>query len=233
MKEEMLSIDRSHTWELETPPLYCKPFGLKWIFKLKKNPQGEVIIHKAQLVVKGYSQKKGVDYEEVFPTVVQFESIRALLALGDIRRWMIHHLDVKSAFLNGDIEEEIYAKQPEGFAVKGKGHVLRLRKAMYGLKQAPRAWYFKLHKCLISLGYAKSNHEQSLYLKRSGIDTLTVGVYVDNLIVTGSSTYVINVFKAEMKFKFEMSDLGSLSSYLGLGVKQEDDYIFLSQNAYA
>ena len=147
---------------------------------------------------------------------------------------MIHHLDVKSVFLNVEIEEVIYVQQPEGFVVKGKeGHVLWLRKALYGLKQAPRAWYFKLHTCLISLSFVKSNHEKYLYLKQSGIDTLTVGVYVDDLIVTGSSTEVIKTFKAEMKLRFEMSDLGSLSSYLGLEVKQEDNYIFLSQNAFA
>ena len=232
MKEEMLAIDRSHTWDLETPPLHCKPIGLKWIFKLKKNPHGEVIRYKARLVVKGYSQKKGVDYEEVFAPVVRFESIRALIALAALRRWMIHHLDVKSAFLNGDIEEVIYVKQPKGFAIKGnEGNVLRERKALYGLKKAPRAWYFKLHNCLISLGLAKSNHEQSLYLKQTSIDTLAVGVYVDDLIVTGSSIDVIYMLNAEMKLKFEMSDLGSLSSYLGLKVKQEDDYIFLSHNA--
>ena len=147
---------------------------------------------------------------------------------------MIHHLDVKSAFLNGEIEELIYVQQLEGFAIKGKeDHVLRLKKALYGLKQAPRAWYFKLHKCLISLGFVKSNYEQSLYLKQACMDTLTVGVYVDDLIVTGSSTKAIKTLKVKMKKRFEMSDLGSLSSYLGLEVRQYEDYIFLSQHAYA
>ena len=164
-------------------------------------------------MVKGYSQRKGIDYEEVFGPIVRFETIRALIALEALKRWMIHHLDVKSAFLNGEIEELIYVQQPEGFAIEGKeDHVLRLRKAMYGLKQAPRTWYFKLHKCLISLGFTKSNYEQSLYLKQGGMDTLTVRVYVDNLIVTGSSAEAIKTFKVEMKKRFEMSDLGSLSS---------------------
>ena len=229
MKEEMMAIDRSHTWELESPPSNCKPIGLKWIFKLKKNPKGEIIRHKARLVVKGYSQKKGIDYEEVFAPVVRFETIRALIALAAQKKWMIHHLDVKSAFLNGEIEEVIYVQQPEGFSSKGKeGYVLRLKKALYDLKQAPRAWYFKLHQCLISLGFARSSYEQSLYLKQAGMDTLTVGVYVDDLIITGSCTEAIEIFKEEMKKRFEMSDLGSLSSYLGLEVRQGEDYIFLS-----
>ena len=118
-------------------------------------------------------------------------------------------------------------KQPEGFLVKGKeGYVLRLKKALYGLKQAPRAWYFKLHSCLLSLGFIKSEFEQSLYLKRSDGETLIVGVYVDDLIVTGSSSDVIETFKIEMTQEFDMSNSGSLSSYLGIEVKQGENFIF-------
>ena len=125
MREEMMAIDRNNTLELEIPPPICSPIGLKWIFKLKKNPQGEVIKHKARLVVKGYSQRKGIDYEELFATVVRFETIRILIALAALKGWKIHHLDVKSAFLNGEINEVIHVKQPEGFLVKGKeGYVL-------------------------------------------------------------------------------------------------------------
>ena len=124
MREEMLAIDRKNTWELEIPPPNCRPIGLKWIFKLKKNPQGEVIKHKALLLVKGYSQRKGIDYEEVFGHVVRFETILILIALAALQRWKIHHLDVKSAFLNGEISEVIHVKQPEVFLVKG-------RKGMY------------------------------------------------------------------------------------------------------
>ena len=234
MREEMLAIDRNDTWELVTPPTNCRPIGLKWIFKLKKNPQGEVIKHKARLVVKGYSQRKGLDYDEIYAPVVRFETIRMLIALAALKNWKIHHLDVKSAFLNGEINEVIYVKQPEGFLVKGKeGYVLRLKKALYGLKQAPRAWYFKLHSCLLSLGLVKSDYEQSLYLKRSDANSLIVGVSVDDLLVTRSILSVIEDFKAEMTREFDMSNLGSLSSYLGIEVKQGKDFIFLSQMAYA
>ena len=128
----------------------------------------------------------------------------------------------------------IHVKQPEGFLVKVKeGCVLRLKKALYGLKQATRAWYFKLHSCLISLGFIKSNHEHSLYLKHSNTNTLIVGVYVDDLIVTGLSSAGIENFKAEMTWEFDMSNLGSLSSYLGIEVKQGKKLIFLSQTTYA
>ena len=135
MREEMLAIDRNDTWELVTPPPNCRPIGLKWIFKLEKNPRGEVIKYKARLLVKGYSQRKGLDYDEIYAPAVQFETIRMLIALAALKDWKIHHLDVKSAFLNGEIKEVIYVKQPEGFLVKGKeGCVLRLKKALYGLK---------------------------------------------------------------------------------------------------
>ena len=234
MREEMLAIERNATWELEIPPPNCRPIRLKWIFKLKKSPQGDIIKHKAWLVVKGYSQRKGVDYDEIYAPVVSFETIRLLIALAALKDWQIHHLDVKSAFLNGEVKEVIYVKQPEVFMVKRKeGWVLRLKKALYGLKQAPRAWYFKLHSCLHSLGFIKSAYEQSLYLKRSIDAILIVGVYVDDLIVTGSSLAVIKDFKEEMARAFDMSNLGSLSSYLGIEVKQGKDFIFLSQMAYA
>ena len=234
MREEMLSIDKNDTWELEIPTPHCRPIGLKWIFKLKKNPQGDVIKHKARLVVKGYSQRKGIYYEEVYAPVVRFETIRLLIALAALKKWQLHHLDVKSAFVNGEISGVIYVKQPEGFLVKGKeGHVLRLKKALYGLKQAPRAWYFKLHSCLISHGFIKSHHEPSLYLKKSDSNTIIVGVYVDDLIVTGSSSARIEKFKEEMTQEFDMSDLGFLISYLGIEVKQGNQYMFLSQTSYA
>ena len=154
--------------------------------------------------------------------------------MAALKDWQIHHLDIKSAFLNGEINEVIYVKQPEGFLVKGKeGYALRLKKALYGLKQAPRAWYFKLHSCLLSLGFVKSDYEQSLYLKQTDANSLVVGVYVNDLLVTGSSSSVIDDFKVEMTREFDMSNLGSLSSYLGIEVKQGKDFIFLSQTAYA
>ena len=188
---------------------------------------------KAQLVVKGFSQRKGVYHDEIYAPVVRFETIRLLIALAALKDWLIHHLDVKSAFSNGEIKEVICVKQPEGFLVKGKeGWVLRLKKALCGLKQAPRAWYFKLHSCLHSLGFIKSAYEQSLYLKRSIDAILIIGVYVDDLIVTGSRFAVIEDLKTEMAREFDMSNLGSLSSYLGIEVKQGKDFIFLSQMAY-
>lgn len=117
-----------------------KPIGLKWVFKLKKNANGEVVKHKARLVAKGYVQKKGIDFEEVFAPVTRLDTVRLILALAANRGWEVHHLDVKTAFLNGELAEDVFVSQPEGFVKKGKEQmVLKLSKALYGLKQAPRA----------------------------------------------------------------------------------------------
>ena len=184
--------------------------------------------------MKGYSQRQGIDFDEVFAPVVRFESIWVLISIAAQEGWILHDLDVKSAFLNGEVEEELYVKQPEGFLIVGREHwVLRLRKSLYGLKQEPRAWYFKLHKCLLSLGFIKSRHEQAVYLKPSSINKLIVGVYVDDLIVTGTRTEDVKNFKEKMKEAFEMSDLGSLSMYLGIEVDQRLDCIYLSKKGYA
>ena len=142
-------------------------------------------------------------------------------------------MDVKSAFLNGEIEEEVYVKQPDGYVKKGREHlVMRLKKALCGLKQAPRAWYTKLDKCLRSLDFMRISQEHAVYFKRSGTSRLIIGVYVDNLIITGTENHQIEDFKAQMKNKFEMSNLGLLTSYLGIEVTQESGKIPLSQRSY-
>ena len=162
------------------------------------------------------------------------ETIRVLLALAAQEGWQVHHMDVKSAFLNGELEEEVYVKQPDGYIKKEREPlVMRLKKALYGLKQAPRAWYTKLDKCLRSLDFTRSSQEHAVYFKRSGTSRLIIGIYVDDLIITGTENHQIKDFKAQMKNKFEMSDLGLLTSYLGIEVTQESGKILLSQRSYA
>jgi hypothetical protein len=189
--------------------------------------------HKARLVVKGYAQRKGIDYDEVFAPVARLNSVRLLIALAAQDGWEVHHLDVKSAFLNGDLQEEVFVEQPGGFIKPGKEHqVLRLRKALYGLHQAPRAWNAKLDKTLQSLGFTRCPTEPAIYTRRSCGSQLIVGVYVDDLVVTGTSLDDIKRFKIEMAKIFNMSDLGLLHYYLGIEVKQGADGIYLSQGAY-
>ncbi|KAL0348974.1 UNVERIFIED_CONTAM: Retrovirus-related Pol polyprotein from transposon TNT 1-94 [Sesamum angustifolium] len=133
----------NHTWDLEDLPVGSKPIKCKWIFKKKIKPDGSIDKFKARLVVVGYTQKKGIDYFDTYSPVTKIATIRALIALSAINDLMIHQMDVKTAFLNGDLEEEIYMEQPEGFVVPGlESKVCKLRKSLYGLKQAPKQWWW-------------------------------------------------------------------------------------------
>ena len=135
----------------------------------------------------GIRAARGINFEEVFAPVVRMESVRLLLALAAVRSWKVHHLDVKSAFLNEELAEEVYVQQPPGFVITSEEHrVFRLRKALYGLRQAPRAWNIKLDASLVSLGFTKCATEHALYTRRSKGGLVIVGVYVDDLIVTGA-----------------------------------------------
>nr|GEY55956.1 ribonuclease H-like domain, reverse transcriptase, RNA-dependent DNA polymerase [Tanacetum cinerariifolium] len=165
MKAELDSINRNNTWKLTTLPKGHNAIGLKWVFKTKRDANGNIIKHKARLVAKGYIQEHAIDFEEVFAPVARMETIRLLLAIAASNKWEVHHLDVKSAFLHGDLKEELYVTQPEGFVKKqDQGKVYRLIKALYGIRQAPCAWNIKLDNTLKSLATAAAT--QALWLKR-------------------------------------------------------------------
>ena len=195
MIEELSSIEDNQTWQLTSLPPGHRAIGLKWVYKVKKDARGEVLKHKARLVAKGYVQQHGIDYYEVFAPVARLESVRVLLALAANAGWAVHHMDVKSAFLNGELQEEVYVQQPPGFVVAGKEHlVLRLNKALYGLKQAPRAWNTKLDTCLGKLGFTRCPSEHAVYARGTATTRLIVGVYVDDLVITGADTREIDNF---------------------------------------
>ncbi|EEC81933.1 hypothetical protein OsI_25798 [Oryza sativa Indica Group] len=234
MIEEMRSIEANKTWRLVDPPARQCPIGLKWVYKAKKDAAGNITKYKARLVAKGYVQRQGIYFDEVFAPVARLESVRLLLAHAACEGWAVHHMDVKSAFLNGELLEEVYVAQPPGFVVDGQEHkVLRLDKALYGLRQAPRAWYSKLDASLLSLGFHRSDSEHAVYMRGTGEQRLVVGVYVDDLIITGGNPGELKQFKEEMKGTFQMSDLGLLQYYLGLEVNQTEDGITVNQRAYA
>ncbi|RVW47431.1 Retrovirus-related Pol polyprotein from transposon RE1 [Vitis vinifera] len=234
LPEELNMIDKNNTWELVDRPSHKKPIGVKWVYRTKLNSDGSINKHKARLVVKGYAQMFGVDFSETFAPVARLDTIRMLLALAAQRKWKIYQLDVKSAFLNGYLEEEIFVEQLEGFAIKGKEEkVYLLKKALYGLRQAPRAWYSRIDTHLLTLGFHKSLSEFTLYIKKIEEDILIVSLYVDDLLVTGSNAGFVNKFKAEMKQVFEMTDLGEMSYFLGMEVHQKQNEIFICQQKYA
>lgn len=234
MIAELKSIEQNKTWAYAVLPKDHKAIGLKWVFKVKKDPSGKIVKHKARLVVKGYAQVQGVDYDEVFAPVARMETVRLLLALAAQGEWQVHHMDVKSAFLNGNLEEEVYVHPPPGFSdPKHSGKVLRLKKALYGLKQAPRAWNARLDQELKFLGFNRSVEEHAVYRRGTGNSLILVGVYVDDLIICGPDSKNIVEFKQQMKKSFDMSDLGLLTYYLGLEVKQKPGEITVCQSAYA
>ena len=234
MRKKIEAIKKNSTWDLVKPPQKCRPIGVKWIYKTKRNSTREITRYKARLVAKSYNQKRGIDYDEVFSPVARAESIPIVIALAAQLKWNLHHLDVKSAFLNSEIEEEIYLNQPEGFIKKAKeDYVLKLKKALYGLKQAPRACNYKLDDTLKSRGFIKSVSDQAVYTSSSKEHTLLVGVYVDDLIISRSNTKGIEEFKSSMKTKFKITDFGLLNSYLGIEVIQKKTKIKMCQTNYA
>jgi hypothetical protein len=234
MNKEIQSIEKNKTWKLCQLPVGHKPIGLKWVYKLKKNSDGVVTKHKARLVAKGYVQKKGIDFDEVFAPVARLDTVRLFLAMAANRGWQVHHLDVKSAFLHGELEEEVYVSQPEGYVVEGKEqYVLKLSKALYGLRQAPRAWNVRLDRSLKKLKFRRCASEQAVYTRGVGKNAIILGVYVDDLIITGEDPVEIKEFKEQMTKEFEMSDLGLLSYYLGIEVGQYTDFTIVKQTGYA
>ena len=184
MKAEIESIIKNKTWKLVKKPTGVKRIGLKWIYKIKRNADGTMIKYKARLVAKGYVEQQGIDVDEVFAPVVRIETIRLLLALAATNGWEIHHLDVKTAFLNGDLNEDVYVTQPEGFVEKGKEDpVYKLSKALYGLRQAPRAWNIKLDRVLKEMEFTKCTKESAVYQKKEKGELLIIAIYVDDLFV--------------------------------------------------
>jgi hypothetical protein len=234
MEEEIKSIHQNETWEVTELPKDHKAIGLKWVFKVKRDATGKVVKYKARLVAKGYAQIHGVDYDEVFAPAARLETVRLLLALAAQGEWEVHHMDVKSAFLNGDLTEEVYVHQPPGFTdPSSPKKVLKLNKALYGLKQAPRAWNARLDKELVKLGFRRSREEHAVYKRGKDVTLLLIGVYVDDLIICGPDKREIHIFKQQMMKSFSMSDLGLLSYYLGIEVKQRPGEITICQSAYA
>jgi len=166
MNAEMKAIEKNHTWELVHPPDGITPIGVKWIFKTKFNASGHIEKYKARLVAKGYAQRFGIDYTKVFAPVARLDTVRLILALAAQNAWEVMQLDVKNAFLHGELQEEVYVQQPEGFVKKGReDHIYRLKKALYGLKQAPRAWYSKIEAYFAKEHFERCTSEHTLFTK--------------------------------------------------------------------
>nr|GEV21950.1 copia protein [Tanacetum cinerariifolium] len=210
-----------------------RAIGSKWVFRNKKDKRGIVIRNKAQLVAQGHTQEEGMDYDEVFALVSRIKAIRLFLAYASFMGFVEYQMDVKSAFLYGTIEEEVYVCQPPGFEDHDYPYkVYKVVKALYGLYQAPRAWYETLANYLLENGFHRGKIDQTLFIKKQKGNILMVQVYVDDIFFGSTNKDLCKAFEKLMKDKFQMSSMGELTFFLGLQLKQKQDRIFISQDKY-
>ncbi|GJW50890.1 putative ribonuclease H-like domain-containing protein [Tanacetum coccineum] len=233
MQEELLQFEIQKVWILVDLPYGKKAIGTKWVYRNKKDERGVVVRNKARLVAQGHRQEEGIDYDEVFAPVARLEAIRIFLAFASYKGLIVYQMDVKSAFLYGKIDEEVYVSQPPGFQdPKSPQKVYKVVKALYGLHQAPRAWYATLSTFLLKNGYRRGTIDKTLFLKKDKHDIILVQVYVDDIIFGSTKKSWCDEFEALMKSRFQMSSMGELTFFLGLQVKQKPDGIFISQDKY-
>jgi hypothetical protein len=236
MQEEMKSLHENHTYDLVELLKGKRALKNKWVFICKIEPNRLQPRYKARLVVNGFSQKKGIDFEEIFSPVVKISSIKVVLGLAANMNLEIEQLDVKMAFLYGDLEEEIYMEQLEGFPTKGNEHlVCQLKKSLYGLKQAPRQWYKKFDSFMVEHGYDKTTSDHCVFVKKfSDGEFIILLVYVDDMLIVGRDISKIDKLKEELSKSFAMKDLGPARKILGMKIshKRKNARLWLSQESY-
>lgn len=233
MREEMNSLQKNQTWELVKLPANRKPIGCKWVYKKKSNSNGQGKF-KARLVAHGFSQKFGDDYDHVFAPVAKQTTLRILLSVAASKNMHVYHFDAKTAFLNGTLENEIYMKQPPGFAADGQEDlVCFLKKSIYGLKQSARVWHQALHNVLIGAGLVQSANDHGLYSMTRNASTVHILIYVDDILIASNTTGMITHCEQKIQDHFEIQNLGEVRSYLGIGIRKTKKGNFkLSQSSY-
>lgn len=229
MSDEMNSLMENQTWTLVNLPNGKKPLKTKWVFNIKEDTSGKMIRYKARLVAKGCSQQYGIDYEETFSPVVRYSTIRILIAMAVKKGLKIDQMDAITAFLQGELSDEIYIEQPDGFK-DGSKKVCRLKKAMYGLKQAGRAWNLKLEAALKSFGLIKSKLDPCVYYNTD--TTLIVAIYVDDILIFWKNESVLNEIKTSLSNSFKMKDMGKAQGCIGIRITQTNDGVELDQSKY-
>ena len=235
MKEELKSMDDNEVWELVELPNEKKRVGCKWVFKTKRDSKGNIERHKARLVAKGYTQKDGIDYKETFSPVSKKDSLRIIMAIVAHYDLELHQMDVKTAFLNGDLEEEVYMDQPEGFTTPGKENlVCKLKKSIYGLKQASRQWYIKFNDTITSYGFVENTVDRCIYMKVSGSKFIILILYVDDILLATNDKSLLHDVKKFLSESFEMKDLGEASYVIGIEIfrDRKEGLLGLSQQGY-
>ncbi|CAM8993517.1 unnamed protein product [Rhodiola kirilowii] len=229
MHEELEEFARNDVWDLVPKPDGVNVIGTKWIFKNKLDATRNITRNKALLVAQGYTQIDGIDFNETFAPVARLEAIRLLFALACHLKFQLFQMDVKSAFLNDFLNEEVYVAQLKGFEDPHHPvHVYRLKKALYGLKQAPRAWYERLTVFLVDHGYVRGGVDKTLFVKHTRSYFIIAQIYVDDIVFGSNTQKLVDQFMEQMQKEFKMSMVGVMNYFLGLQVIQKDDDIFIS-----
>jgi hypothetical protein len=227
MDEEMASLHSYGTWNLQLLPPGRRAVACRWVFALKRDAKGAVERYKARLVAKGFSQKPGVDYGEVWALVSQYKTLRILLAVVATEDLHLHQLDIKTAFLNGIVEAELYMQQPPVYAGQGDQRVCRLRRALYGLKQASRTWHLALRDFLCSLGFEAADADPCLFLLQCDGATVFVLVYVGDMLIAASTLEAVECVKRKLLDKFEGRDMGVAGLFIGMSFVRDRSKMLL------
>ncbi|KAL2227396.1 UNVERIFIED_CONTAM: Retrovirus-related Pol polyprotein from transposon TNT 1-94 [Sesamum indicum] len=228
MKEKMKSLKDNKTWVLVPKPENASIVDCKWLFKIKQeNP----IKYKARLVAKGFTQKEGIDYNEIFSPVVKYTTVRIILALTAHYDWELKQMDVKTAFLHGDLDENIYMHQPFGFTdISKSDYVCLLKKSLYGLKQSPRQWNKKFDEFMLSLNFTRSQYDHCLYFKHVHDSPIFLVLYVDDMLIASPSVHLISTLQRDLCKAFEMKDLGNAKQILGMNIARDRKQFLISLN---
>ena len=227
-------IEGVTTWEITDRPYGCKPLGCKWVFKKKLRPDGTIEKYKARLVAKGYAQKEEEDFFDTYSLVARLTTIRVLLSLAASHGLLVHQMDVKTAFLNGELKEQIYMDQPDGFVVPSQeGKVCKLLKSLYGLKQAPKEWHEKFERTLTGVGFVVNDGDKCVYYRHGGGEGVILCLYVDDILIFGTKLDLIKEVKDFLSRCFEMKDLGVADVILNIKLlRDENGGITLLQSHY-
>lgn len=231
MNNELNSLKENKTWELVTLPKGCRALPCKWVYRVKTNPDGTVDKFKARLVIKGFNQRAGIDYSETFSPVAKMGTIRALLSLAASKGMHLSQFDVSTAFLYGELEEDIFMKQPDGFE-DGTDRVCKLKRSLYGLKQAPRCWNKRFGRYLLQLGFRASAADPCFYIRENNGKKLLLVLYVDDGLIASSDAKDLEDFLKELRSEFKIVTKDA-DYFLGIQIKRESSQIKISQEAYA
>ena len=235
ISEEVQSLEVNKTWQVVDKTRDMNIIGSRWIFKKKKDVNGQVQKYKARLVAKGYDQEYGIDFCETFAPVLKYKTLRVILALSVIFGYQLAQLDVKTAFLNASINEDLYMEVPDGIDADRSSKVLKLLKALYGTKQAPRAWNSNINQLLVSMKFYRCSKDTCIYIRKSTTGrNIIIGIFVDDMIIAyddrdSKEWYTI---KQLLKSKYQISDLGALHHILGMKITRDTHNLYISQHTY-